>query len=299
MIYRSAFLGLLLMGLLLFASTRVRKVASLDWELRENSGLAFCGGSMVYFINDGGNEPKLYRYDTAQKDYTTYNLLNVRNGDWEDLTTDAAGNLYIGEFGNNDNTRTDLFIFKTLNPENLSSHDIMVDTIAFSFSNQYHFPPTKDRMLFDCEAMAWYQDSLYLFTKNRAKPYTKWSYMYVLPDCPGTYVAQLRDSIAFPTSIRSFGWITAADIRADSLLLLSNSRVYLGVGFGLHPLTSLDWLSYKVGFSQKESVCFGTKSDDVFLSDEFLGIGNNLYYLNLQSDKNKAEKLTLKSVDAK
>jgi sugar lactone lactonase YvrE len=38
--------------------------------------------------------------------------LQNTNIDWEDITKDKDGNLYVGDFGNNDNERKDLCIYK-------------------------------------------------------------------------------------------------------------------------------------------------------------------------------------------
>jgi hypothetical protein len=259
----------------------VRVVTTFDEELEENSGMAYYGGGVIYLVNDGGNGPRLFRFDTTLSGYTTFDILNAPNTDWEDLTSDKFDNLYIGDFGNNDNNRRDLRILKSPNPESIFSNEIAVETISFTYEDQASFPPSESELYYDCEAMIWYADSLYLFTKNRTKPFDGWSYMYVLPDEPGSYVAQLRDSIQFSAVDKKLGWITAADLRGDSLLLLSSNKVHLGVGFGKKTLASMTWESFNVGFSQKESVAFGAKSTDIFISDEWNVIGNSLYYLNI------------------
>lgn len=272
-------------------STRV--VTTFGDDLRENSGMAFYGGGVLYLINDGGNTPKLYRFDTVQNNFTTYDIINAPNKDWEDLATDKFGDLYIGDFGNNSNNRKDLRIYKAPNPETIFTNQLAVDTISFTFQNQTAFPPAANALNYDCEAMAWHADSLYLFTKNRTSPYDGWCYMYVLPDKPGSYVAQLRDSIQFTAAAKELGWITAADVRGDSLLLLSSNKVHLGVGFGAKSLSEMTWESFNVGFSQKESVAFGLKSTDIFISDELaLGIGNTLYYLDIDNSKLDVDVLT-------
>ena len=272
----------------------MRTVTSLGDELKENSGMAHYGGGILYFVNDGGNAAQVYRFDTTQNDFIAFNVTNATNTDWEDLATDDQKNLYIGDFGNNGNTRRDLKIYKSVNPEAVFANQLTVDTISFSYSNQSAFPPAANKLNFDCEAMVWYQDSLYLFTKNRTNPYDGWCYMYVLPDKPGAYVARLKDSVQFNASAKEFGWITAADVRGDSLILLSSNQVHLGTGFGAISLEAMDWSIYSVGFSQKEAVAFGAKSTDIFISDELNIIGNKLYYLNIGQTASVDELITQK-----
>ena len=273
------FLCISVFGLYQAAAQTVRTISTLTDDLQENSGMVHYGGAVLYFINDGGNAPKLHRYDTASNSYNVYDILNASNVDWEDLTKDDVGDLYIGDFGNNPNKRKDLKIYKSVNPENVFTNQLMVDTISFTFSNQVAFPPAANDLNFDCEAMAWYQDSLYLFSKNRTNPYDGWCYMYVLPDEPGNYVARLKDSIQFTATAKEFGWITAADIYKDTLALLTSGKVHLTKINGSSSLLRGDWVTHSVGFSQKEALAFAN-GQDMFISDEYQIIGNNLYLLD-------------------
>lgn len=277
----------------------VRMVSSLPDELRENSGLAFYGSGILYFVNDGGNGPLLYRYDTLSAVLSSKSVSNATNIDWEDLAQDEEGELYIGDIGNNGNARKNLRIFKCPNPEDVFGTELTVDTISFRYENQLEFPPNTSKLNFDCEAMVHYEDSLYLFTKNRTDPYDGWCYMYVLPDQKGDYVARLRDSVQFPAVTKETGWITGADVRGDSLVLLSSSKIHLAESFRSKPLSDLNWTELNVGFSQKEAVVFGATSDHVFLSDELFVIGNNLYFLDLSTGLAGVELLEVNSVKIK
>ncbi len=129
------------------------------------------GNGVLYFINDSGNDPILYRYDTATNAYSEFEMLNASNVDWEDLATDDLGNIYIGDFGNNNNRRRDLKIYKAVNPESVFTNELSVETISYTYENQTQFPPANGQLYFDCEAMIWYKDSIYLFTKNRTEPF--------------------------------------------------------------------------------------------------------------------------------
>jgi hypothetical protein len=147
---------------------------------------------MGNFRNGAGfryhNKACLWRIDLRGGHVLEQRLLPVPNRDWEDLASDTKGYLYIGDFGNNLNRRRDLCIFK-YHPETG-----VTDSILFAYPDQKGFPPaTENERVFDCEAMIFFRDSLYLFTKGRfnGRHFTK---EYVLPAQPGRYVAQLRDS---------------------------------------------------------------------------------------------------------
>ena len=113
------YLCLSIIGLYQVSAQTVRTVTSLSDDLEENSGMVHYANGVLYFINDSGNDPILYRYDTATNTYGEFEILNASNVDWEDLATDDSGNIYIGDFGNNDNRRRDLKIYKAVNPESV------------------------------------------------------------------------------------------------------------------------------------------------------------------------------------
>jgi hypothetical protein len=165
---------------------------------------------------DGGNTARLYKVTPQGDLLQTLDLAPLLNIDWEDLAQDDEKRLYIGDFGNNQNKRRNLRIYR------LSGPDLkQVDTIRFEYSDQRKFPPRKPARNFDCEAFYYYQDSLYLFTKNRGEG--NWVKQYVLPAQPGHYTARLADSLKINT------WITSADISPDGrrVALLGYGHVYL------------------------------------------------------------------------
>lgn len=164
-------------------------------QLREISGLTYTRDGALWCINDGGHAPALFRLVPETGEIAETRLLPVLNRDWEDLTTDRQGRLYIGDFGNNQHTRRDLCIYR-YDPVAQT-----IDSILFSYPDQHAFPPPAQRWWnFDCEAMVFYRDSLHLFSKNRfvGNFYTK---HYVLPAQPGQYIATLRDSLLLPNRV--------------------------------------------------------------------------------------------------
>lgn len=183
----------------------------------ESSGLEIADAEGdLWTHGDGGNTAKLYKI-TAQGDrLQELDLAPLTNIDWEDLAQDEDGHLYIGDFGNNQNKRRNLAIYRLNGPELRE-----VDTIHFAYADQRQFPPKKVNRNFDCEAFFYHQDSLHLFTKNRGED--KWVKYYVLPAQPGTHTARLVDSMQIKT------WITAADISPDgrTVALLGYGQAYL------------------------------------------------------------------------
>lgn len=194
----------------------IRKTGRLDAQINESSGLETTSDGNFWTHNDAGGANMLFKINAAGEVLEEVTLAKTSNKDWEDITRDDNGNLFIGDFGNNSNSRQNLKIYcvKEQQPE-------QTDTILFHYPDQEKFPPPKDQRNFDCEAFLWHNGNLYLFTKNRSKG-TEVK-IYKLPDQPGRYTAELIGSI------NTDEMITAADISPDGKLiaLLGYGKIYM------------------------------------------------------------------------
>jgi len=136
--------------------------------LKEISGIAIVKNKVIA-INDSGNAASLWIYEPNEP-LVELRINNAINNDWEDLAYDATSDvLYIGDFGNNDNERKDLTIYKvSLKNIDLSkSQNLESTTITFYYDDQTEYPPKKKELLYDCEAFIVHHDQFYLFTRNR------------------------------------------------------------------------------------------------------------------------------------
>lgn len=263
-------------------SKHLREICTLPKHINEASGLEITSSGALWTHNDGGN-PMLFNIDTSGTVIRSLQL-NVSNNGWEDLTIDEHGNLYVGAFGNNKNDKRNLKIFKISNPENISQKVINPETIKFSYEDQRDFPPPPEKMNFDVDAFIAFEDSVYLFTKNRTKPFNGYSKIYSLPTTPGDHVAQLVDSIYFGQGAMLEMWITSADISPDgkTLALLSHSHLWLISDFppgkfsqGTIQRLELNHLTHKAG------VAF-SGDGKIYVVDEleFGILGGKLYEIN-------------------
>lgn len=209
--------------------TLLTKLSTLPTELKESSGLEIAASGTFWSHNDHGNKAALYAFDKNGSLSQILNFDNISNVDWEDLAEDDAGNLYIGDFGNNDNDRKDLVIYKVAK-ENLSQNNNknLVEKITFSFEDQTAFPPIESEQLFDVEAFFYKKNALYLLTRDRSKPFKGVTRLYRLPNTAGNHQAVFLAE--FKTADKkNKGQITAADISPDgtTLALLSNEVLWL------------------------------------------------------------------------
>ncbi len=250
---------------------KVTKTGELPKEVNESSGLALDStANTLWTHNDGGSIPALYQITPTGKVMKSLPLKNTQNRDWEDLAKDTAGNLYIGDFGNNNNSRKDLMIYK-VNP----NHPDKIDRIQFSYADQSEFPPHPENRNFDCEAFFWYKHQLYLFSKNRGNRTVK---MYVLPDTAGTYQAKIHSTVKLKSMV------TAADVNPSGtqLALLTYGKVFVFQIKDSTNLLSQPYQCIKIARSQAEGLTYINDTDFV-ISNE----GGKMYLVKHQPKNRK------------
>lgn len=262
-----------------------REVSKIPLKINETSGIETNGKNELWSFNDSGGDPELYCFDTTGNLKRTVVIKNAVNIDWEDMTQDDKGNFYLGDFGNNNNERKDLKIYKIPNPSNLFNDTVEAEIIKFSYPDQKEFPPAKENKNFDMEAVFYYKDSLYLFSKNRTEPYSGFLRIYTLPAKAGEYSAKLIDSLYIGSGPFFADWITAADISPDqsSFVLLSNNKFWLFKIKSGVPLTKSEHTEvFLPTISQKEGICYITPNE-LYITDEInKDTGGNLYFIDIK-----------------
>ncbi|MBK0404892.1 hypothetical protein I5M27_18015 [Adhaeribacter sp. BT258] len=174
---------------------KVTPLGQFPSEVRESSGLAKADDAGTYYTNSdhgaGGAPAVLYKVNESGKLLKTYTISGATNEDWEDLTNDNQGHVYIADTGNNNGKRTDLKIYK-VNAANPGRAEV----IHFSYGDKPEAGKSKKgkkdkkpATSFDSEAIFWDNGSLYLVTKDRSN--TNEARLYKLPGTPGTHTAQL------------------------------------------------------------------------------------------------------------
>ncbi|MEM6807289.1 MAG: hypothetical protein AAF696_38155 [Bacteroidota bacterium] len=179
---------------------RFKRMTKAPKILKEISGL-YIQGDTIWGHNDSGGEPRLYAFNQKGKLLRSVLIEGAQNKDWEELAYDDKGNIFICDFGNNGNVRKDLRVFKWNKVEGL------IGRLSLSYADQQKFPPARDRRKFDAEGSFWYQDSLYIFSKNRSGFFT---HLYVIGDEAGSYKPAMKDSINLEDRI-----VTAAALSPD------------------------------------------------------------------------------------
>lgn len=222
--------------------------------------------------NDAGDGPRIFpvKRDGSiiqpewAEEYAGIMVSDAVNVDWEDVATDNDGNLIIGAFGNNSNTRRDLAIYLVKEPFPSQTIATRVGLkIPFFYPDQESIPPRNRN--FDAEAVFWAKGKIYILTKHRSDNYTKlYRFDAVDPFKPNPLTLIGKFDIK--------GMVTGADATPDGnrLAVLTYGAVWLFEVSGSSDEYfngKISWLPIKA--KQCEGICFD---------------GNNLIISNEQRD---------------
>ena len=248
----------------------IEELFSLPKKIKESSAVEVTEKSdLIWTLEDSGNKPQLFALDIKGELVNTVTITNAQNNDWEDLTSDKQGNLYIGDFGNNKNERKDLSIYKISASDLVKKQAPVAEKISFFFPEQTLFPPKKSERFYDVESFFLFEDHFYLFTKNRSSKFDGTTLLYQVPNKSGNHPAKLLSSFKTCDNFNHCA-VTSADISPDGrkAVILTGDKVFVfenfkGDNFFSGKSTGIDLKN----FSQKEGICF-KDNHTLFITDE-------------------------------
>lgn len=200
-------------------------------ELIENSAAAFSHTQpgVVFTINDSGNDPLLFAFDTAGADRGVWRVSGAVNRDWESASMGPCGSgpvaatagpnecVYIGDTGDNAGQRPSRVIYRVVEPTAQRAGftgTVVAEALPYHYADGPH----------DVEAMYVAPNGdTYLITKRRlldpgGRP--RPALVFVLPrDAwarPDTAVAQLVDSLPIVPGSAPLRAITDASLSWDA-----------------------------------------------------------------------------------
>jgi hypothetical protein len=264
------------------------KLVSMDEMLTEVSGIEFDKKGKLWAINDGGDQPNLYRVEPDGTISKTVLITNAKNIDWEDMTQDDFGHFFLGDFGNNENKRKWLTIYKIENPIDIKGETTSAEIIKFMYPEQISYPPKENQKKYDLEAFVFYKKKLYLFTKNRSVPFDGETNLYRIGAYAANHQAKKLSSFTTCTHHEKLCWITSAALSPNKkkLVLLDSQRLWLFENWQDDDFFSGDAYEIDLGtITQKESVTFYDDNTVVYTDEEFMGIGRNAYLIKLDEQR--------------
>jgi hypothetical protein len=259
-----------------------QKSIILSDELKEISGLQYLNDTLLVAHNDGGNAPMIYFLNpNSGKIIKRVVLKNTKNVDWEDMALN--GNyLYIGDFGNNNNKRKNLTIYRFSWKDALKQDSISTDLMTIAYAEQMAFPPENKALNFDAECLAFADGYLWIFTKNRTEPFDGVSNVYRVKFQENTHAVLKKE---YSIKIGSKGWmfdsVTGGDFAYGYFYLTTYNRV-LKYLFTEGKFTLVKQYKYNE-YNQKEAITV-VKDDQIYVANEFqkvLGM-QKLYRISLK-----------------
>ena len=263
------------------AQQKIEVVTALPNEIKESSACEISKASdLVWTIEDQGNENLLFGFNKNGELIRKIRITNVENNDWEDLSSDDQGNLYIGDFGNNDNERQNLAIYK-INAADLNKEEVEASEIVqFYYPEQKDFPPKKKDKVFDVESFLVFKNQFYLFTKNRSSDFDGTTSIYRVENNSQTKLPAKKLSEFVTCDNFNHCAVTSAAISPDKkkVALLSSDKVWIFTDFKGDDFFSGNAKTIELeNFTQKEGLCFET-NESVLITDEAEKKGESLLY---------------------
>jgi len=275
---------LFLFSQLLYAQDYVMltQVGIFDNILHETSGVEVLfnpnSGDFEYWShNDHDNTDSIYSCLASDlTNMTNIVDLGMPNTDWEDITTDDNGNIYVGEFGSW--SWQDRHVLKIPDPNTFAGPPPSVEKIRFTYpAGGYQ----------DMEAMFHLDNYLYLFVKavdpniNPAL-IEGMTYVFRIPDVPmaggGQYVAEAAGQ--FMTMLpgdasTNFYRVTAADISPDKkvVAMLCYERLWVFSCFDGDDFFSGNQQYIEFVNNQKEGLCFINNHEIMITKEGKIGTG--------------------------
>lgn len=251
-----AYLKFLCFGLF-FISCKTGKLdalADISSSLNEISAIEKTSHSdVLWVIQDAGNNNHLYGLNLKGQIVKDIIVNNAKNTDWEDLTSDADGNIYIGDFGNNSKKRTQFTIYKVPQPDKASS-SVEAEQINFTL------PKKMDSE--DFESFFLHNGMFYLFSKDH-----KTCELVRIPNKPGHHVASYISKVKLKGKHVK---VTSADISDDgtTVVLLNHDKLWKLTKYSADDFFSgtLEDFTFEHD-TQKEGI-YLISNNEVFITDE-------------------------------
>ncbi|MDP9962198.1 hypothetical protein [Chryseobacterium lathyri] len=259
---------------------------SLPKKLKEVSGIVLSQDkNTIWAIEDQGNKNVVYGLDKQGKLITDVLVENAENNDWEDITKDTQGNIYLGDFGNNDNNRQNLAILKLDLKDASQKTTKAVQTTKFHYEGQTEFPPKKSNWLYDCEAFVEMNGNFYLFTKNRSKGFDGTFLVFQVPNKEGDFEAKLIGKLKLAGKY-SDAAITSAAVNStqDKVVLLTHKNIHALAGFTADNFNTSTIEKIPLNHnSQKEAVVFLDDKTLLIADEKDKDMGGNVFRFEFNS----------------
>lgn len=265
------------------AQVGLKKVCELPPDVQETSGLLILEDHTFLTINDKGNLPIVYRFDTNGVILNQVKIHNAVNTDWESLSIINDSIILIGDIGNQLNSRTDLR-FYLLDVDSVYQDSAWADTGWYSYEDQEDFPPKFEEQHFDCEASLYHNDTMYLYTKDRTVPFEGETHIYGVRPFRGPHTGYRLGEYSTDTDYNR-GSITGADLSPnnETMALLSYDAIYLFDAKAGAPFTDqfIGGINFR-DYGRREAIVFADESLIYFTQEAWEGVPASLWSIDVK-----------------
>ena len=261
-------------------------ICKLPKQLKEASACEISKASpLIWTIEDNHNHNILFGFNEKGELIRKITISNVENNDWEDLTSDDKGNIYIGDFGNNENDRQNLAIYK-INASDLTKDEAQAESIIqFYYPEQTEFPPKKKERIFDVESFFFHNNKFYLFTKNRSSQFDGTTVLYEVDNDSSKKIAAKKIGSFVTCNQFNHCAVTSADIspNKDKVAILSSDKVWIFTNWKGNNFLSGTVEKIELNHhTQKEGLCFKDENTILMTDEGDKKHTGNLYQLKLK-----------------
>nr|WP_321243034.1 hypothetical protein [uncultured Psychroserpens sp.] len=249
-------------------SGKLTVITDLPSSLKETSAIEKTTTSdILWVIEDAGNKNNLYGLNSKGDIIKDISISNIQNIDWEDLTSDTLGNIYIGDFGNNNKKRENFAIYKVSNPENASA-ETTAEVISFKLP--------KNMKSEDFESFFLHNGSFYIFSKTHKK-----MKLFKVPNTVGDHEASYISEIKLKGKNTK---VTSADISSDgkTVVLLNHDKLWKLTDYNADDFFNGTIKAIEFDHdSQKEGINFIVPNKVLITDEKTKNEGGNLYSFSL------------------
>lgn len=250
-------------------------LTDLPSQLKETSGIASSSIVNHYWSHNNkfvNGDPfvlgDLHLFNAT--DGTTQKTIKINSNDiinlsdMEDMAEDDSGNHYVGDIGSASTNKTVFRIYKINNINDYEDGETVVsELINFSYPNNRSY---------NAEAMFWYDNYLYIFTKGFGNSDTL-TVSFRVPDSAGNYVAEHLETVVnndFSPAISSAD-INTAD---NTIALLAYQKCILIKCFTAPYFFNGSEIQF-IEFDGPQNSNINFRSEAVMFTNEFNCIGTN------------------------
>ncbi len=214
--------------------------------IRELSGIIPAHRTHEYWgLSDRGNDEEIYRFNREGEILQIVELDGTENIDWEAITRDRSGNLYIGDIGDNDYVRKFYSIYKCPEPDE-EVYEVDDEEIV---EYRFHF---SDGRSHNCEAMFFFRDKLFIVSK--VEPFNEPARIFRIDELEEGQM--LEAGLVGELDLNSEVTDAAYSLAFNTIVLLTYDDI---IFFPIHEES--DVLAYEpilveIDFDQCEAICF-------------------------------------------